>query len=77
MQLATFFSIWTSIVALLLSVFSLANNQWPEEVDKVTFGKRSIAVFLYVVTIIASSVSLWLAWQQAGGGGGGGAAMAY
>jgi len=69
MQLAVFFSLWTALVALLLSIFALADNNWPEEVDKITFGKRSIGVFLYVVTIVAASVSLWEAWKGVSAGG--------
>ena len=72
MQLSTFFSLWTALIALLLSVFALADNRWPDEIDKVTFGKRPIAVSLYVLTIVASSVSLWESWKSMGGGGGGG-----
>lgn len=58
-------------MALLLSVFALADNRWPDEVEKLTFGKRSLGVFLYVVTIVAASVTLWEAWTNAGGVGGG------
>jgi hypothetical protein len=71
MQLAVVFSLWTTAVAILLSVFALADNKWPSEVNKVTFGKRSVAVAFYVFTIVAGSVTMWLAWQSMGGGGGG------
>ena len=71
MQLATVFSLWTAAVAVLLSVFALADNKWPTEVDKVTFGKRAVAVALYVFTIVAGSVTMWEAWKNVGYGGGG------
>jgi hypothetical protein len=69
-QLATIFSMWTAMVAVVLSVFSLADNRWPSEVDKITFHKRAIAVALYVFTIVAGSVTLWEAWKNTGYGGG-------
>ena len=71
-QLATVFSIWTALFAVLLSVFALADNKWPSEVDKVTFGRRGLAVALYVFTIVAGSVTMWEAWKTVGYGGGGG-----
>lgn len=63
-------TVWTAIVAVLLSVFALADNKWPEEIEMATFGKRSIGVAFYVITIIAGSVTLWEAWNGASGGAG-------
>ena len=71
-QLTAFFAIWTSLVAILLSVLALADNSWPDEVNTIAFGKRTIAVFLYIFTIIAASLTLWETWKSMGGGGGGG-----
>ena len=71
-QLTFVFSVWTAFVAVFLSIFSLANNKWPSEVDKVTFGKRTLAVAFYVLTIVAGSITMWEAWKSAGYGGGGG-----
>lgn len=70
-QLAAVFSIWTALVAVFLSVFALADNQWPSEVDKVTFHKRSFAVALYVFTIVAGSVTMWEAWKNSSFSSGG------
>jgi len=68
-QLSAVFQLWTAVVAVLLSVFALADNKWPSEVDKVTFGKRWLAVALYVLTIVAGTITMWQAWQSGGGGG--------
>jgi len=70
-QLATVLSLWTALVAVLLSVFALADNKWPSEVDKITFRKRALAVALYVFTIVAGSVTMWEAWKNVGYGTGG------
>ena len=66
------FLIWSTVVALLLSVFALADNQWPDEVSTVTFHKRFIAIVFYLFTIVAASITLWGTYS---GGGGGGAMM--
>lgn len=71
------FAAWTAIFAILMSVFALADNTWPSEVDKVTFGKRGFAVALYVFTIIAGSLTMWDAWRNSGFGAGGGSMMGY
>lgn len=68
-QLVTVFTIWTAAIAVLMSVFALADNKWPDEINKVTFGKRAIAVALYVFTIVAGSVTMWEAWKTVGFGG--------
>lgn len=65
------FSLWTAAVAVFLSVFALADNAWPSEVDTIAFHKRTIAVALYVLTIVAGSVTMWEAWKVTGIGGGG------
>ncbi len=75
MQLTTVFALWTSVVAILLSIFALADNQWPQQVDKATFGKRAVAVFFYILTIIFASLTLWETWKAAGFAGSGGGSV--
>ena len=70
-QLVIVLSLWTAFMAVFLSVFALANNDIPKEVNQITFGKRTLAVVLYVFTIVAGSITLWEGWKSAGYGGGG------
>jgi hypothetical protein len=65
-----FFTFWVTTVAIFMSIFALADNTWPKEVDKITFGKRWLVVFLYVFTIIAASITMWQTWQGVSLGGG-------
>lgn len=67
----TILTLWTATLAILLSVFALADNQWPTEMDAMTFHKRGVAVAIYVLTIVAGSVTMWEAWKMTGFGGGG------
>jgi hypothetical protein len=71
-QIAQFLSVWTCMMVIFLSVFALADNTWPSEIDRLTFGKRTLAVALYVISIIAGSITLWEVYKSVGGGGGGG-----
>jgi hypothetical protein len=65
-SISNVFLIWTAVVALLLSVFALADNQWPDEVSTVTFHKRFIAIVFYLFTIVAASITLWATYQSGG-----------
>lgn len=70
--MVTLFTLWTAFFAVLSSIFALADNTWSSEVKKATFGKRSLAVALYVFTIIAGSLTIWEASKSAGIVGGSG-----
>ena len=52
----------TCVFALLTTVYSIANEEYPDSVLSVA-PNRHVAAALYVCVTVAASLSLWEAWK--------------
>ena len=60
--------VWTCVYAILSTIFTIANDDYPRFYSKV--GGHVVAVIVYALTLIAAAISLWEAWKAMMSGGG-------
>lgn len=56
-------SVWTCVYALLSSILTIADDNYPPTLLKLVGRSHTLAVIVYVLTLIAAAISLWEAWK--------------
>ena len=76
MQISVILLVWTCIFSLLSSIYALSEQTYPDDVTSVT-ANRLARVIVYVLTLLASAISLWEAYRNYFSGGGAGMIPQY